>query len=280
MNFLKRYSFLALTVLSVEVLLLFLFRTPLRDAPRVPRTFEELVYSDNLSTAAILLPNIFATLTEPEMVSKKPAVTAPSTFLEKKLIAFGLVNIKDLDSTILVSLKYATSDNFLHRNLYGELKNCYLQKDVALKLVSAQKLLKEKYPFYSLIVYDGVRPLSIQQKMWDELKVPEKMKDKYVSNPEVGSLHNFGCAVDLSIVNEDGWEVDMGTPYDYFGELGHPVAEPRMIEEGKLSWRQFENRKLLREVMTESGFTGITTEWWHFNGSSLKIAGEKYHLVD
>ena len=116
--------------------------------------------------------------------------------------------------------------------------------------------------------------------MWDELQVPEKLKDKYVSNPEVGSLHNFGCAVDVSIVNEDFWEMDMGTPYDYFGELGYPIAESRMIEEGKLTWRQFENRKLLREVMTEAGFTGITTEWWHFNGNSLKTAGEKYRIVD
>jgi D-alanyl-D-alanine dipeptidase len=185
-----------------------------------------------------------------------------------------------MDPSIAVNLKYATEDNFLHKNLYGELKNCYLQKDIAGKLVNAQQILKKKFSFYSLIIYDGVRPLSIQQMMWDELQVPEKLKDKYVSDPQVGSLHNFGCAVDVSIVNEEGWEMDMGTPYDYFGELGHPIAEKRMIEDGKLSWRQFENRKLLRDVMTEAGFMGITTEWWHFNGNSLKQAGEKYHIVD
>ena len=192
----------------------------------------------------------------------------------------GLVNIEDIDSSIVVDLKYSTENNFLHKNLYGDLKNCYLQKDIAEKLGKAQKNLKEKYPFYSLIIYDGVRPLSIQQTMWDELQVPEKLKDKYVSDPQVGSLHNYGCAVDVSIVNEEGWEMDMGTPYDYFGELGHPIAEQRMINEGKLSWRQFENRKLLREVMTESGFTIISTEWWHFNGASLRETGEKFKIVD
>ncbi|TAL61098.1 MAG: peptidase M15, partial [Bacteroidetes bacterium] len=161
-----------------------------------------------------------------------------------------------------------------------DIKNCYLQKDIAEKLAKAQKNLKEKYSFYSLIIFDGVRPLNIQQTMWDMLQIPEKDKDKYVSDPQVGSLHNFGCAVDVSIVNEDGWQMDMGTPYDYFGELGHPIAEQRMIAEGKLSWRQFENRKLLREVMTEAGFTIISTEWWHFNGASLKTAGEKYRIVN
>ena len=278
MNFLRRYSFLAITILSAELLLLFLFRTPVKDFPRVPRTFEQMVFGDNIFSASFL-PDLFSS-SKSEASKKKPAAIIRNTFLEKKLIAFGLVNIKTIDTSIKVNLKYATNDNFLHKNLYGELKNCYLQKDIADKLVKAQKLLKEKFPFYSLIVFDGVRPLAIQQMMWDELQVPEKMKDKYVSNPEVGSLHNFGCAVDLSIVNENGWEMDMGTPYDYFGELGHPIAEPRMIEEGKLTWRQFENRKLLRDVMTEAGFTIITTEWWHFNGSSLKIAGEKYHIVD
>ena len=278
MNFLRRYSGLALVVISVEVLLLYLFRTPLKDASRVPRTFEQIMFGDNIFSASVL-PNLFST--NNSAVSKSTTLPVQkSTFLEQKLIAFGLVNIKSIDTSIKVNLKYSTNDNFLHKNLYGELRNCYLQKDIADKLIKAQKILKEKFPFYSLIIYDGVRPLSIQQMMWDELQVPEKMKDKYVSNPEVGSLHNFGCAVDLSIVNEDGWEMDMGTPYDYFGELGHPIAEPRMIEEGKLTWQQFENRKLLRDIMTEAGFTTITTEWWHFNGSSLKIAGEKYHIVD
>ncbi|MBI3502371.1 MAG: M15 family metallopeptidase [Bacteroidetes bacterium] len=238
-----------------------------------------MIFGENIFSASVL-PNLFSSAPTPTLPQRGRETGRGLTFLEQKLIAFGLMNINSLDTSIKVSLKYSTEDNFLHKNMYGELKNCYLQKEIAEKVVKAQKLLKEKYPFYSLIIYDGVRPLSIQQMMWDEVQVPEKLKDKYVSNPEVGSLHNFGCAVDVSIVNEEGWEMDMGTPYDYFGELGHPIAEQRMIDEGKLTWRQFENRKLLRDVMTEAGFTPITTEWWHFNGSSLKIAGEKYHIVD
>lgn len=242
---------------------------------RIPRAYDEMVVSA-ASFASALFPS-----SEPETLNLKPKTAEGLSLLEQKLISHSLVNISELDPGIVINIKYSTEDNFLHKNLYGDLKKCYLQKDIAGKLINAQKLLKEKYPFYSLVVYDGVRPLSIQKMMWDELKgVPEKDKWKYVSDPEVGSLHNYGCAVDVSIVNEDGWEMDMGTPYDYFGEMAHPVSEERMFKEGKLSRRQIENRKLLREVMTRSGFTTITTEWWHFNGSSLKIAGEKYRMVE
>lgn len=242
---------------------------------RVPQTFEEVAFSTKIFSASIL-PDLFSE--EQKTPPSEPA--AKFSALEQKLINHGLVNIREVDPSIVVDLKYSTEDNFLHKNLYGDLKNCYLQKEIADKLARAQQNLKKRYPFYSLIIFDGVRPVSIQQTMWDEVQVPEKDKDSYVSNPQVGSLHNYGCAVDVSIVNEDGWQMDMGTPYDYFGELGHPIAETRMIKEGKLSWRQYENRKLLREVMTQSGFTIISSEWWHFNGSSLKIAGEKYKIVN
>jgi D-alanyl-D-alanine dipeptidase len=273
---LKRYSILAFVVISVEVLLLFLFRTPLKDVGRVPRTFQEIVFGQKLYSASFL-SDLFTSSEASQKPTMKKETSVKHLFLEQKLINFGLVNIQEMDSSIAVNLKYSTTDNFLHKNLYGELKNCYLQKDIAEKLAAAQANLKKKYPFYSLIIYDGVRPLSIQQMMWDELDTPDR---KYVSDPEVKSLHNYGCAVDVSIINENGWEMDMGTPYDYFGELGHPIAEQRMIAEGKLAWRQFENRKLLREVMTEAGFTTITTEWWHFNGASLNTAGEKYKIVN
>ncbi len=275
---LKRYSILAFLVIAVEIMLIFLFRTPLKDSGRVPQTFEEFIFRSKTLTASLML-DLFVSEKTVKEISKKVS-RKPYSLLDQKLINYGLVNIQDIDSSIFVNLKYATSDNFLKKNLYGDLKNCYLQKDMAQKLANANALLKKRYPFYSIIIFDGVRPLSIQQTMWDELQVPEASKDKYVSNPEVGSLHNYGCAVDVSIVNEDGWEMDMGTPYDFFGELGHPIAEHRMIAEGKLSWRQYENRKLLREVMYQSGFTGITTEWWHFNGISLKTASEKYKIVE
>ena len=151
--------------------------------------------------------------------------------LEQELKDAGLVNIKDIAPSIAVDLKYSSTDNFLLADVYGNLNDCYLQKDVAEKLAKAQRILQDKYPFYRLVVFDGVRPLSVQKTMWNALKIPAEEKSKFISSPLEKSLHNFGAAVDISIVNSDGWEMDMGTPYDYFGELGYPGLEQKMVEE-------------------------------------------------
>jgi len=199
---------------------------------------------------------------------------------EQSIIGAGCVDIKIIDSSIVVDLKYSTSDNFLGFDVYGDFNTCYLQADVAEKLSRAQKYLKSQYPFYNLIVYDGARPRSVQYKMWDTINVPYSERSKYLSDPAGGSLHNFGAAVDLSIIDENGYVLDMGTKYDYFGELAYPREEERMIREGKLSHLQLLNRELLRSVMEQAGFFGITTEWWHFNSCCRKAAYKKYSIIE
>lgn len=274
MNFLKRYSLLALAILLVELLIIYLCRKPIKSIGHIPKTFQETTKENK--TIRRHAYNNSAEDSKPDVNIKKETISE----LEEKLIKAGLTNISELDSTIVIDLKYATKDNFLHKNLYGNVRHGYLQRSVAEKLARAQKQLKLEFPFYSLIVFDAARPLSIQKVMWNEMQVPENQKDNYVSNPVIGSLHNYGCAVDVSIINEDGLLLDMGTPYDFFGRLAYPIAEQEMMDECKLSSRQYENRKLLRRIMINAGFTPITSEWWHFNGSSLKIAGEKYLLID
>jgi len=217
---------------------------------------------------------------QPAVVSTGDKITRDSTAIEQQLIAAGLVDIASVDSSISVDLKYSSCDNFLFIDMYGDLEKCYLQPDVALKLKRAQELLKEKYPYYSLIVFDGVRPRSIQAKMWDTIAVPAYERSKYVSNPQNGSLHNFGAAVDLSIIDENGILLDMGTPYDFFGELAYPREEQRMIREGRLTHKQLFNREILREAMQSAGFTGITTEWWHFNSCARNEAMLRYKIVE
>ena len=118
--------------------------------------------------------------------------------MEQQLIDAGLADVQALDSGIVVNLKYSTPDNFLAADVYGDLEKAYLQPDVAGKLKKAQAILRSEYPYYSLIVYDAVRPRSIQRTMWDTIRVPAYERSKYVSNPQNGSLHNFGAAVDLS----------------------------------------------------------------------------------
>ena len=200
--------------------------------------------------------------------------------LQQKIESAGLIDIQELEPSLLVDLRYSTTNNFLETDLYGDLDQCYLQIDVAEKLQLAQLLLKSQYPAYSLLIFDGVRPRVVQWKMWKTLDMPAIEKSKYVSNPRNGSLHNYGAAVDLTIADEFGDAIDMGTDFDFFGELAYPRLEDKMIQEGKLTQKQLDNRLLLRDVMTNAGFTPLTTEWWHFNSCSRKVAKRKYEIVE
>lgn len=198
---------------------------------------------------------------------------------EQILIDEGLVDVNTIDPTILVDLKYSTKDNFLGVNMYGDLNKAYLQVPVAEKLAKAQKYLNDTIPGYSLIIYDAVRPVSIQKMMWDSIKVPVRDRHKYLSNPKYGSLHNFGAAVDLNIVDSDGNELDMGTPFDSFEEKAYPLLEKQMLEKGLLTAEQVENRKLLRFVMDKADFINLPTEWWHFSSCLRRVARERYAMI-
>ncbi len=113
--------------------------------------------------------------------------------------------------------------------------------------------------------------------MWERVKnTPQRI---YVASPERGSLHNYGVAVDVSLVDETGQELDMGTPVDFFGELAWPRYEKRFLREGKLSPAQVSNRLLLREVMCEAGFSPIEIEWWHCQLCTREEAAKKYSII-
>lgn len=209
-----------------------------------------------------------------------PAQVQPKSEVEQSLIRAGLVNVQEVEPTILVVLKYSTTDNFVGVDVYGDLERAYLQPEAAAKLARAQRLLQQKHPAYRLLVYDAARPRSIQQVLWDTLQKPVREKPKYVADPKVGSIHNYGGAVDLTIACADGNPLDMGTPYDFFGELAYPSKEAEMLRRGKLTPEQVQNRQLLREVMEKAGFTGIKTEWWHFNALSREKAKERYAIIE
>ena len=217
-----------------------------------------------------------STIVKKDTVKKQPELSP----FEKKLIAYGLVDVTTLDSTIKVDIRYSTINNVMHRDLYGDFDKAYLQKDVAEKLVKAQKILKDTFPQYSLIIYDAARPLIVQQWMWDSVDVPDNVRYKYLSDPQYGSLHNFGAAVDLSIYDDSaGKPLDMGTPFDCFCRLAYPYFEKRFLRNKKLSLQAYRNRLLLRNIMKKAGFSGITTEWWHFNSCSRKTAKKKYPVI-
>jgi len=202
--------------------------------------------------------------------------------IEQKMIEQGLVNIQILDPDIEAELKYSTTDNFIGKDVYGELENAYLQPEMAKRLKQASTLLKQSHPGYKLLVYDAARPNSAQYALWDaldNLKIPQKSKTQYVADPKIGSNHNFGCAVDLTVLNEKGIPLDMGTKFDFFGPLAYPRSEQEMLKKGKLSQKQIDNRKILRTVMTQAGFKTNTTEWWHFDGMSKSAARARYGMI-
>lgn len=175
-------------------------------------------------------------------------------FLSSSLLAqhdSTIVLLSDIDSTIVQDVKYATTDNFTGKVLYED-SRVYIRKIVGENLSKANKYLQEKYG-YTIKIFDGFRPRSVQRIMWEIYPNPS-----YVANPATGSRHNRGAAVDISFVTEDGKEADMGTEYDNFTKKAHSDYQD-------LTELQLKNRKILREAMEKFEFKVLSSEWWHFD---------------
>ena len=159
------------------------------------------------------------------------------------------VRLKDLSSDFVYELKYATPDNFLKQAVY-DCGECYLRKSTAEALVKANKAFIQLG--YRIKLFDCYRPLSVQKKMWKILPGTH-----YVANPAKGSKHNRGAAVDLTLVDAQGKELNMGTPFDFFGKEAHHTYTEHSKE-------VLENRKLLKETLNKYNFKSIYSEWWHY----------------
>jgi D-alanyl-D-alanine dipeptidase len=198
----------------------------------------------------------------------------------KIILANNLIDVQTINPTILIELKYATTDNFMKIKLYSRIDRAYLQKDVAVRLSACQDYLSELKPGYKLLIYDAIRPVSVQQKMWDALdSLPPGERGKFVSNPKKRSLHNLGAAVDITVCDEKGNPLDMGAGYDEIRKIAYPELESYFLKTGELTLQQIENRKLLRKVMRKAGFRNIPTEWWHFNACSRNQGLTKYKVL-
>ena len=159
------------------------------------------------------------------------------------------VLLRSLSNDFVFDMKYATPDNFLKQAVY-DCGECYLRKSTAKALVKANEEFKSLG--YRIKLFDCYRPLSVQKKMWKILPGTH-----YVANPAKGSKHNRGAAVDLTLVDAQGKELDMGTPFDFFGKKAHHTCTtlPKKI---------LENRKLLKDVLNKYNFKSIFSEWWHY----------------
>lgn len=191
----------------------------------------------------------------------------------------GMVDVGRMDTTIRVHLIYATADNFMGKAVYEGITKAWLHPKAAGMLVKAQRMLRKEKPGWSLIVYDAGRPMAVQRKMWSLVRGTDQVN--YVSNPaNGGGLHNYGMAVDLTLLDESGTPVPMGTPFDFFGPEAHTTHEDKLLQEGKLTRQEFQNRRFLRKVMQQAGFRIIPYEWWHFNACSRAEARQSYPVLD
>lgn len=165
-----------------------------------------------------------------------------------------LMEIVTLDPTIHLDIRYATSNNFVGRPVYPEAK-AYLQRPAAEALVAAHRWLKGRG--YGIVVFDAYRPLSVTKIFWEITPPDHRM---FVADPAIGSLHNRGCAVDLTLYDlKTGAEVDMPSDYDEMSERSFVVYAGGTLE-------QRQARDLLREAMERDGYFFVyPEEWWHYD---------------
>lgn len=164
-----------------------------------------------------------------------------------------MVSLTALIPNIVLDLRYATTNNFMHRSMYPAKTNItFMRLPAAKALQSIQTGLNTKG--YGLKIFDGYRPYAVTKKFWELVH-----DERYVANPSRGSGHNKGIAVDLTIIDlSTGKELDMGTGFDNFTDSAHHVftALPANV---------MANRKLLKETMEQYGFKLFDTEWWHYS---------------
>jgi zinc D-Ala-D-Ala dipeptidase len=164
-----------------------------------------------------------------------------------------------LQHGIAVDLRYATADNFVGHPVYAGIDCAWLRREAAAALEQAAAWLQARRPGYRLLVLDALRP----QRVWAELQgTPLTM---YLAHPERGSIHSFGMAVDLTLLDPAGREVDMGSGFDEMTLASHPDHEAEHLALGALTPQHLVERGWLRAAMREAGFHGIATEWWHFD---------------
>jgi zinc D-Ala-D-Ala dipeptidase len=174
-----------------------------------------------------------------------------------------MVDLKTAIPNIIFDLRYATTDNFMHQQLYPSIHTTYLRKAAADSLKLVQKELNKSG--LGLKIFDGYRPYSVTEKIWEPVK-----DDRYAADPRTGSGHNRGTSVDLTIVNlKNKQELDMGTGFDNFSDTAHHDFT-------NLPEEVLQNRLLLKNTMEKYGFKALDTEWWHYSLPNPK----RFELMD
>jgi len=164
-----------------------------------------------------------------------------------------LVELITLESGLRLDIRYATANNFVGYPVYGEAR-AFLQKPAAEALIRVHRKLGAQG--YGLMVYDGYRPWSVTKIFWDAVSGPKR---QFVADPALGSRHNRGCAVDLTLYElTTGQAVAMPTDYDEMTERAYSDYPGGTPESMAL-------REILKAAMASEGFTVHPREWWHYD---------------
>ncbi len=177
-----------------------------------------------------------------------------------------------------VDLRYASTNNITGRNVYGPFNKAFLHRIAAEKLSHAYRLLRESHPGHGLIIFDALRPGCIQRVMWNHVKGTEG--ERYFANPEIGSVHSYGFAIDLSVTDPQGRELDMGAGFDDFRDISAPSLEAKYLATGQLTTEHVANRKILRDAMVGAGFIQLPHEWWHYDALPKVEVRTQFRLIE
>lgn len=149
--------------------------------------------------------------------------------------------------------------------------------DAARALERVVAWLAGRRPGTRVLVLDALRPQRVQQELWDALAGTDLQL--YLADPARGSIHSYGMALDVTLLDDAGAELDMGTGFDDMTELSHPALEEGFLAHGELIREQVANRQMLRDAMGQAGFVGINTEWWHFDCGDRHLVRATYQRV-
>lgn len=169
----------------------------------------------------------------------------------------------DTITGIAVDLRYASDNNFDGRVLYEGIDCAWLRVEAAHGLARAVHWLAQHHRGLRLVVLDALRPQRVQEAIWrDVAGTPSAL---YFADPARGSIHSYGMAVDATLRDSAGRELDMGSGFDEMSRRSHPALEAEQLAAGAIAPQHVASRRVLRRAMHEGGFEGIATEWWHFN---------------
>jgi len=160
-------------------------------------------------------------------------------------------------------LRYASTNNFAGRVLYRDLDCAWLRREAADGLEAASAWLAAQRPGHTLLVLDALRPQRVQEAIWAD--IAGTPAQAYFADPARGSIHSYGMAVDVTVLDPQGRECDMGAGFDEMSLRSHPALDAEHLALGVLTAAQITERGWLHAAMVRGGFRGIPTEWWHFD---------------